>query len=109
MNWIKRIFNWKKAPKATNEMKPVEMDKYIIGVDEGDFLDVKLRVFVHQEYWRVTKKWHKSAKKYIVHTGINGPFLMGIPRNNYDYTKDKSYVGNLYTLYQQYYGQKDNN
>lgn len=102
----KHLFKKEKAPKATNEMKSVEMDKYIMRVDDGDFLDVQLRVFVHNEYWKITKKWHKSAKKYIVHTGINGPFLMGIPINNYDYTKDKSYVGNLDTLYKQYYESK---
>lgn len=92
MNWIKRLFNWKKAPKATNEMKPVEMDKC---------LHSELRAFVFIKYWKVTKKWHKSAKNYYVWIADDGEIEL---RKFNEPNGIEKFVGNLYALYQQYYG-----
>lgn len=106
MNWLKRIFNWKKAPRAINEMKPVDMSKYTIDYDPVDYLDVKLRVFVHYEYWKITKKWHQSAKKHYVWIADDG----NIELRKFDKPNGiEKFVGNLYTLYHQYYGKENNN
>ena len=101
MNWLKRIFNWRKAPKATNAMKPVDMSKYF------EDADIVLKGFIYQKYWKVKKSWKRSPKKYAVHNGKNGYFLMGYPLPPHKCEEDKSYVGNLYTLYQQYYGKEN--
>ena len=120
MNWLNRIFNWrKKAPKATNEMIPVDMSKYTVGMDRLDdnipeeFLSFtwdceteyfKLKTFIHNSYWKVKKSWKRSPKNYYVWISHS----RGIELRRYStsiHEADIS-VGNLYTLYQQYYGKE---
>ena len=105
MNWIKRIFNWKKAPKATNEMKPAEISKYFRA-----YLAPEEDIF--NAYFKVKKSWKRSPKNYSVYYRQNDDTSYKIVNNNSISKKsfqDKNnvIVGNLYTLYQQYYGKEN--
>ena len=122
MNWIKRIFNWKKAPKATNEMKPIDREKlfqdksdYIYGIDPFNVeIDDEIYVenlrnnetkcFVYERYWRVKKSWRRSPKNYYAWISDDGDYEL-IKYNTPNGIE--MLVGNLYTLYQQYYGKEN--
>lgn len=122
----KHLFKKEKAPKATNEMKPVEMDKYIVGFDPhrlnenipDEFFQpkiwdeegrrfVQLRLFINESYWKVKYSWKRSPKKYFV--WINKTGNLELRRYVSSIHEEDKLIGKLYTLYQQYYGQKDNN
>lgn len=156
MNWLKRIFNWKRAPKATNEMKLIDRDwsmeykpllpKEIFTFrgnkttfDKGDIISVKLvkgstlyenisdeffkpsfhldhtvvteydlERFIRLYYNKVKKSWKRSPKHYNI--WMSKEYEFKLLKYNYNLDKIsnnmKSYVGNLYTLYQQYYGKE---
>ena len=95
MNWLKRIFNQKKTPRAINEIKPVDMNKYI---------HPELRMFIFIKYWRVKKSWKRSPKNYYVWIADDG----NIELRKFDKPNGiEKLVGNLYTLYHQYYGKEN--
>ena len=108
MNWLYRIFNWRKSPKATNEMKPVDMSKYTIGVYSSKRLE-----FIKNKYWKVKKSWKRSPKNYTIlysfNDNKNGFILVSNNRVKIDKNLKGScvIVGNLYELYQQYYGKEN--
>ena len=102
-NWLYRIFNWRKSPKATNEMKPVDMSGY-----NGELvLDNDIKDFINCKYWRVKKSWKRSPKKYFVWLSHS----RGIELRRYSTSIHEldMFLGNLYELYQQYYGKENNN
>lgn len=112
MNWLKRIFNWKKAPKATNEMKPVDMDKYTVGYDPFLHIGDGIKNYTLFAYNHVKSKWHRSPREYSVYYNNDHPLYLDVINNNSICRKsfqDKNnvIVGNLYTLYQQYYGKEN--
>ena len=96
MNWIKRIFNWKKAPKATNEMKPIEV--------QSDYLNI-IRSFVFIKYYKVKYSWKRSPKHYYI-LYYNNKLIL---KRNDKLNCSGELIGNLYTLYQQYYGKENKN
>jgi len=55
--------------------------------------------FISNAYNKVKAVWKKKPANFIVHKGADGYFMMGIPKDPYDATKDISYVGNLDELY----------
>ena len=90
------LYPFRKSPKATNEMKPVEVHKYII----------------HSMYWKVKKSWKRSAKNYSIYYNLDTPWEYGIVKNyrissTTFQNKNNVVVGNLYELYQQYYGKEN--
>ena len=110
MNWLKRIFNRRKAPRATNEMKPVEMGKYIIGVNP--ILPETFRMILFIKYWKVKQSWKRSPKNYSLYYDAYKINDLKIIKNSSIYSnsfqsKNNVVVGNLYTLYQQYYGKEN--
>ena len=122
MNWIKRIFNWKKAPKATNEMKPIEMGKYYLNENIADefftpsfnldhtvITEFDLERYIRSCYKKVKNSWKRSPKHYNV--WLSNEYEFKLLKYNVDLNKIsnnmKSYIGNLYTLYQQYYGKEN--
>lgn len=111
MNWLYRIFNWRKSPKATNEMKPVDMSKYYVGRDPI-CISNKEREYSSKFYWKVKKSWKRSPKNYSLYYNTDNPFQFrlvktdSICRNSFQ-SKNNVVVGNLYTLYHQYYGKEN--
>ena len=105
-NWLYRIFNWRKSPKATNEMKPVDMSKYF------EDTNIVLKGFIYQKYWKVKKSWKRSPKNYSLYYDAYKINDLKIIKNSSIYSnsfqsKNNVVVGNLYTLYQQYYGKEN--
>jgi hypothetical protein len=66
------------------------------GTTEGDRALVD---FVSNAYNKVKAVWKKKPANFIVHKGVDGYFMMGVPKAPYDATNDVSYVGNLQDLY----------
>lgn len=117
MNWLYRIFNWRKSPKTTNEMhstdvsknitltayiNSIDTSKYDVGVDYFEDIIYKnkkeLNTFIVNSYFKVTKIWHKCAKNYYVWGLDSGELEL----NKYSSPNgiDKFY-GNLYILYKE--------
>ena len=103
MNWIKRIFNWKKAPKATNEMKLIDAIRFS---SNGKDWETLTKTFVYERYWRVKKSWRRSPKNYYIWISDDGDYEL---RKYNTPNGIEMLVGNLYTLYQQYYGKENKN
>lgn len=105
MNWIKRLFNWKKAPKAINEMKPVEIDKYLFCIKNYSAIETVqiIKNYIRYSYNLVKTKWHKSPKNYFIWLVNNN--RLELRKESVPNETDKL-IGNLYALYQQYYGSK---
>lgn len=95
MNWLKRIFNCKKAPRAINEMKPVDIRRY----------EEPLKIFVFTYYLKVKYSWKRSPKHYFICISKDGDLKLVKQGSNTN--KMRTLVGNLHTLYHQYYGKEN--
>ena len=104
MNLWRFLFD--KSPKAINEMKPVDIGEFF------NNSNVVLNGFIYQSYWKVKKSWKRSPKNYSFFYNIDSPFNYKIVKNSSIcssafQSKNNVVIGNLYELYQQYYGKEN--